>query len=120
LNGYCSSGSREFETAYNQALILEQKTNFGLNTLLKNLSSWAVVTDGLPDDGASGATALQQLDELSYAWAKTRDSVREALVTLMSEPAQRLYYRSAPLASPRPQFGLRRWVTSLVTLAGFS
>jgi hypothetical protein len=55
--------------------------------VLGNLSSWAVVMDGLPDGAPSSATALQQLHELSYAWAKTRDSVRAALATLMNEPA---------------------------------
>jgi len=114
VDDYCSSGSRKFETAYSQALSLEQKTIAGLNTLLGNMSSWVVATNGVSDDALSGAATLQHLHDLSYAWAKARDSVRAALVTLTSEPAQRLYYRSAPLASPRSRSGMRRWAMSLV------
>jgi hypothetical protein len=60
------------------------------------------------------AATIQQLRELSYAWAKSRDSVRAALAMLMSDPAQRLYYRLAPLASTRRRSGIMLWVKSLM------
>ncbi len=72
---------------------------------------------GLSNDAPTGVVTLQQLHELSYAWAKARDSVRAALATLTSEPARRLYYRSASLALPRPRSAMRRWVMSLVCLS---
>src|SRR6266851_202585 len=111
------SGSRKFKAAYKQALSLEHKTILELNTLLGNLSTLGVVTDGLPDDLLPGVVTLQQLRELSHAWAKARDSVRAALASLTSEPARRLYYRSASLALPRPRSRMRLWVMSLVCLS---
>ena len=114
---HCSPGSRMFRTRYKQALSLEQKAISGLNTLQESLSSWAAGTDGLSNDASTGVVTLQQLHELSYAWAKARDSVRAALATLTSEPARRLYYRSASLALPRPRSAMRRWVMRLVCLS---
>ena len=46
-------------TTYKQALSLEQRSMFGLNTLLENLPSWVEVTDGLPDDALPGEVALE-------------------------------------------------------------
>ncbi|KAH9992233.1 hypothetical protein BJV74DRAFT_835047 [Russula compacta] len=106
-----AQGPREFEIAYKQALSLERRSIFGLNTLLENLSSWVAITD---TDGLSNGVTLERLRELSYAWAKARDSVREALVTLTSEPAQRLFYRSASLAWKCRRSPIRRWLTSLL------
>ena len=107
------------EITYKQALSLKQRSIFGLNTLLENLSSWVEVTDDLPDDALPGEVALEQLCEPSYAWSKAGDSVREALVlmTLTRGPAQRLSYLSAPLASKYRQSAIRRWLTSLVCLS---
>ena len=98
----CPSGPREFRAAYKRALSLEQKTILWLNTLLGNLASWVVATDSLRDESPPAVVPLQQLRELSHAWAVSRDSVRAALASLTSEPAQRLYYRSASMAMPRP------------------
>jgi len=107
-------GSRKFKAAYKQALSLEHKTILELNTLLGNLSTLGVVPDGLPDDLLPGVVTRQQLDELSYAWAKARDSVRAAMASLTSEPARRLYYRSASLALPPPRSRMRLWMRNLV------
>ncbi len=116
--GYCCpSGSPKFRAAYKQALALEQKTILGLNTLLGNLASWAVATDSLCDESPPAVVALQQLQELSHAWAIARDSVRAALASLTSEPAQRLYYRSASLAVPRSRSAMKRWMMNLVCLS---
>jgi len=70
--------------------------------------------DDVSDVALSGPVTLQQLGELSYTWAKARDSVRAALATLTSDPALRLYYRSAPLASTRRRSGIMLWMMSLV------
>jgi len=85
---YCPSGSRKFRAAYKQALSLEQKTILELNTLLGDLASWVVATDALRDESPPAIVTLQQLRELSHAWAIARDSVRAALVSLTSEPTQ--------------------------------
>ena len=111
---FCLSGPREFEIAYKQALSSEQRLIFGLNALLEILSSWVAATDGLSYDALPGEITLEQLRELSYAWAKARDSVREALVTLKSEPAQRFFYRSASLASKSRRSARRRWLTRFI------
>jgi hypothetical protein len=113
---FCPSGSRRFKTAYKRALSLEQETILELNTLFGKLSSWVAVTDGLPGDSLPGVPTLQQLRELSYAWAKARDLVRAALASLTSKPARRLYYRSASLALPRPRSRMRRWMMNLLGL----
>jgi len=106
-------GSRKFKSSYEKALCLQQKTTLGLKSLLESVSAHVAVTvtDGTPNHGPP---SVQQLDELSYAWAKARDSVRAALVTLMSEPSNRLYYRSASLDLTRRQSAIRRWMTNLV------
>ena len=100
--GYCcpSSGLRKFKAAYKQALALEQKTILGLNTLLGNLASWVVATDSLRDESPPAVVTLRQLREQSHAWAVTRDSVRAALASLTSEPAQWLYSITALLQWP--------------------
>jgi hypothetical protein len=67
---------------------LEQKTIDGLNALLNDLSSWVAVIDDPPGAPPSNEIALKQLRELSYAWAKARDSIRAALATLTNETAQ--------------------------------
>jgi len=110
----CAQGSQRFKATYKQALSLQQKTISGLNTLLENFPSHITITDGLPDVKPLCVITLQELHELSYAWAKVRDTVRAALVTLTSEPATRLYYRSAPQDLTRGQSGIRRWMTNLV------
>jgi len=109
-----AQGSQEFNTTYKKALSLQQKTISELDTLLENFSSRVTVTEGLPDAEPLGVVTLQQLHKLSYTWAEARDSVRAALVTLTSEPANRLYYRSAPLYLTRRRSGIGRWITSLV------
>lgn len=110
-------GSRKFRAAYKQALSLEQKTILELNTLLGNLASWVVATDALRDESPPTIVTLRQLRELSHAWAIARDSVRAALVSLTSEPTQRLYYRSASLTVLRPRSAMKRWMTNLVCLS---
>lgn len=88
----CSPGSRRFKIAYNRALPLEQKTTSGLiqglNTLLKNLSSWAAITDGPSDIALPDPINLEQLNEVKWAWEKARDSMRAALGSLTSERVQ--------------------------------
>jgi len=113
---YCPSGLRKFRAAYKQALSLEQKTILELNTLLGNIASWVVATDALRDESPPAIVTHQQLRELSHAWAIARDSMRAALVSLTSEPMQRLYYRSAPLAVQRPRSAMKRWIMNLVRL----
>jgi len=114
---HCPPGSRKFRAAYKQALSLEQKTIIGLNTLLGNLASWVVATDVLRDESTPVIITLQQLRDLSHAWAIARDSVRAALASLTSEPAQRLYYRSASLAVPQPRSAMKQWMMNLVCLS---
>jgi len=82
--------------------------------LFESVSAHVAVTGGIPDDVPRSVVTLLQLDELSYAWAEARDSVRAALVTLMSEPADRLYYRSASLDLTRRRSARRRWMTNLI------
>jgi hypothetical protein len=107
----CSLGSRKFKDAYNKAMSLEQKMSSGLNTLLGELLSWVTVADGqgLPDVLPDVLT-VEQVRELSYVWAKARDSARAALLDLTSEPASRLFYRSALLSSTRPRSVMTRWM----------
>ena len=108
---YGSAGPRTFKIAYNKALTLEQKTASGLiqglNTLIENISSWAAITDGPTDDALPGVVTLEQLDEAKWAWEKSRDSVRVALKSLTSEPAQRV-------ASIQRRSGFKLWMRSLV------
>lgn len=81
---YCSPGPpRIFKITYNKALILEQKTTSGLNTLLENFLSLAAVADGPSED------VIPDMYKIEWAWKKVRDSVRAAQVTLTIEPAQR-------------------------------
>jgi len=110
----CSAGSRKFKSSYKKALCLQRKTTLGLKNLFESASAYISVTDGIPNDVPPSVVTLQELDELSYAWAKARDSVRAALVTLTSEPANRLYYRSAPLDLTRRRSGIKRWMTNFV------
>ena len=117
LWNYCLPGFRKFRAAYKQTLSLEQKTIIGLNNLLGNLASWVVATDTLHDEFPPAILTLQQLRDLSHAWAVARDSVRGALASLTSEPARRLYYRSASLAGPRPRSVTKRWMMNLVCLS---
>ncbi|KAH9984108.1 hypothetical protein BJV77DRAFT_1162758 [Russula vinacea] len=106
-----AQGPRTFKIAYNKALTLEQKTASGLiqglNTLIENISSWAAITDGPTDDALPGVVTLEQLDEAKWAWEKSRDSVRVALKSLTSEPAQRV-------ASIQRRSGFKLWMRSLV------
>jgi len=67
---------------------LEQKTAVGLNALLDYLSSLIAVMDDPPGDAPSNEITLQQLCELSDAWAEARDSIRAALATLTNETTQ--------------------------------
>jgi hypothetical protein len=99
--------SRGFKIAYNKALALEQKTTSGLNTLLEILNFWAAVTDGPPGDALPDVVTLEQLSEVKWAWEKARDSVRAALATLTSEPAQQV-------ASMHTRSSFKRWANSLV------
>ena len=85
---HCSSGSRRFKFVYNKALTLEQKTNSRPNILLEILSSWTAVTDGPSDDALPDVVTLKQMNEVKWAWKKSRDSVHAALAILTSEPAQ--------------------------------
>ena len=86
----------------------------GLNTLLEELLSWITVTDGhglsdvLPD-----VLTVEQVRELSYIWAKARDSVRAALLNLTSEPTSRLFYRSSLLSSTRSRSVMTRWMMNI-------
>ena len=107
ISVYYSSVSRRFKIAYNKALALEQKTTSGLNTFLEILDSWAAVTDGPPDDALLDVVTLDQLSEVKWAWVKARDSVRAALATLTSEPAQQV-------ASMHTRSAFQRWANSLV------
>jgi len=111
---YYSPGSRKFKSSYEKALCLQRKMTLGLNILLESVSAYVAVTGGIPDDVPSNVVTLQEVDELSYGWAIARDSVRAALVTLTSEPANRLYYRSAPLDLTRGRSRIRRSMTNLV------
>ena len=108
---YCSAGPRTFKITYHKALTLEQKTTSGLiqglNTLLDNLSSLAAITDGPSDDALPDAVTFEQLHEVKRAWEKARDSVRTALETLTSEPAQRVVSIHRRSAS-------KLWMRSLV------
>jgi len=109
-----AQGSRKFKSSYEEALCLQQKTILGLNILLESVSAHVAVTDGIPDNVPPSVVTLEELRELSYGWAIARDSVRAALVTLMSEPDNRLYYRSAPLDLTRGRSRMRRWMMNLV------
>src|SRR6266478_6848138 len=111
------SGSRRFKAAYKKALSLERKTILGLNVLLRSIPSCVAPTDAITADVLSDVLTLEQLHELSYVWAKARDAMRAALVTLTSEPAQRLYYRSAPMAETPRGSALRRWVINHVRIS---
>ena len=83
---YCSPGPRRLKIIYNKALILEQKTTSGLDTLLEIFSSLTAVVDGPSED------VIPDMKRITWAWEKVRDSVRSAQVTLTNltiEPAQR-------------------------------
>ena len=107
ISVYYSPVSRRFKIAYNKALALEQKTTSSLNTLFEILDSWAAVTDGPPGDALLDVVTLDQLSEVKWAWVKARDSVRAALATLTSEPAQQV-------ASMHTRSAFQRWANSLV------
>ncbi len=66
------------------------------------------------DDASMDVVTLQQLSELKCVWEKTRDSVRDALATLMSEPAQQVHRPRSLLAFIRPRSTLRQLMTSFV------
>ena len=104
---YYSLVSRGFKIAYNKVLGLEQKTTSGLNALLEILNSWAAVTAGLPGDTLPDVVTLEQLSEVKWTWEKARESVRAALATLTSEPAQLV-------ASMHTRSAFKRWAKSLV------
>jgi hypothetical protein len=90
-----------------------------LNTLLEKPSFWFMVTDshGLPVDVLPDLLTLEDVRELSCVWAKARDSIHAALLTLASKPAPRLFYRSAFPASTRPRSVMRRWMVNLVRIS---
>ena len=100
---------RKFKAVYNKldnkALALEQKTNSGLNTLLRKLSSLVMVTDGhvLPDGTLPDVITPEQLRKL---WERARNSVRVALETLKNKPA--------PPFSTGPLSVIKPWLTNLV------
>ena len=100
---FCSPGSRRFKATYKKASALEQKTTSELSTMLEIFSSWVAVIDSPSGDAPTDVVHPQELDELKFAWEKTRDSLRSALETLTSEPVHlhRSLCRSA----------LRRWMT---------
>ena len=58
---------RQVQGYIQASLVFRQKTFIRLNTLPGKLSSWVLVTDGLPGDLLPGVLTLQQLRELSYA-----------------------------------------------------
>ncbi|KAH9984097.1 hypothetical protein BJV77DRAFT_1072392 [Russula vinacea] len=82
--------SRGFKIAYN-----------------KILNSWAAVTAGPPGDALPDVVTLEQLSEVKWTWEKARESVRAALATLTSEPAQLV-------ASMHTRSAFKRWAKSLV------
>ncbi|KAH9952485.1 hypothetical protein BC827DRAFT_331198 [Russula dissimulans] len=69
-------GPRKFKASYKKALNLQQKTTLGLKVLFESVSAHIAVTDVIPDDVSPGVVTLQELGELSYAWAEARDSLR--------------------------------------------
>jgi hypothetical protein len=109
-------GSPKFKATYDKALTLERKTTSGLNILLEELSSWAMVTDshGFPADVLPDVLTLEQVRELSYVWAEARDSMHAAMLALIGKPEPRLFYRSA---LTRPRAVMRRWMMKLVRIS---
>ena len=98
---------------------MEQETAFGLNTLLEVLSSWVMVTagHGLSGDAIPDIIALERLHKL---WEKARFSICAALAILKNEPVPQSFFRSAPLASTRPQSvmkRMKRWMMNIVCLS---
>ena len=57
------SSSLEFNLLTFSMMLLD---NFWLNNLLKDLSCWVAITDGLPGDALPGELMLEQLREMSY------------------------------------------------------
>jgi hypothetical protein len=108
------AGSRKFNAAYKRALSLEKKTTFGLNALVKKLSSWVTITcsHSVCEDTLLDAITLEQYWKL---WVKVRDSVRAALVTLKNELAAQAFYLSdPPLASTKCISVMKRWLMDLI------
>jgi hypothetical protein len=58
---------------------------------------------GGSDDALPNVVTLKQLNEVKWAWERARDSVRAALGTLTSDPAQRV-------ASMCPRSTFKLWV----------
>ena len=108
------AGSHKFKAVYKRALSLEKKMTFGLNALVKKLSSWVMITcsHGICEDMLLDAITLEQYRKL---WVKTRDSVHTVLVTLKNElAAQAFYLSNPPLASTKCISVMKRWLMDLV------
>jgi hypothetical protein len=109
-----------FNSAYEQSLSLQRKTTKGMSTLYEDVSSWVGSADGLPD-ALPGGFSLKRLDDLSYACAKGRDSVRAALVAGTNNPDERYLYRSGVMAQPRSRFSVAaRWMSQWTGSERFS
>ena len=110
-----------FNSAYEQSLSLQRKTTEGMSTLYKDVSSWVASADGLPN-ALPGGFNLERLDDLKYACAKGRDSVRAALAAGTNNPDdERFLYRSGVMAQPRSRFSVAaRWMSRLTGSERFS
>jgi len=109
-----------FNSAYEQSLSLQRKTTEGMSTLYEDVSSWVASADGLPN-ALPGGFSLKRLDDLSYACAKGRDSVRAALAAGTNNPDERFLYRSGVMAQPRSRFSVAaRWMSRLTGSERFS
>lgn len=77
-----------------------------MNSLTEIVSSWMVVTDGLPDALPYGFS-LQRLRKLADTWEKERSSMRMVLAALTDDPAEELRYRW--LSSTPSRSRMARW-----------
>lgn len=81
---------------------LQRKTALGVNALIEIVSSWMVVTNGLPDVLPAGFS-LGRLRDLADAWEKERASMRMVLGALTEDPAERLRYHCLSSTPSRPR-----------------
>lgn len=112
-----SPGLRPFNSAYERCLSLHREATLGMSTLLDSVLTWIISADVHPDT-PPGGFGLKELDGLSRACEKGRDSVREALAARTGDLDERLLYRSAPIVAPRPQRSVRRLMGQLVRSLG--
>jgi hypothetical protein len=85
---------------YKQSLSLQR--GHELNSLLENVSSWIVFTDGLPNVSLGGIR-LGLLHDLADAWEKGRTSIRKMLADLTDDPDERLRCQALSRTLPRPR-----------------